>query len=174
MKRTGIALAISLMIMGCNDSSDSNSTTELSPEEQIQKLEQSGELPKLDRSTDIAGPDLNDNGIRDDIEAYLELRYTGDQLNASLQAAKSAQNMLLVDKTDDIAVKETIIALSRAQNCLFLSFSGEDGATQGASVSEEIEAITTNTKERLLEYMAFAEALDGKTWTLPTGDTCND
>ncbi len=37
--------------------------------EQIKALEASGQLPKLDRSSDIRGPDNDNNGIRDDIDA---------------------------------------------------------------------------------------------------------
>ena len=32
------------------------------------------EAPTLDRSSDIAGPDINKNGVRDDIEAWVNLQ----------------------------------------------------------------------------------------------------
>jgi len=37
----------------------------------VKHLEQSGLIPVLDRSADLAGPDLDNNGIRDDIDAYI-------------------------------------------------------------------------------------------------------
>lgn len=39
--------------------------------EEIARLEQQGVLPTLDRSTDVRGPDLNNNGVRDDIDAFV-------------------------------------------------------------------------------------------------------
>ena len=42
---------------------------ETSLEKQIKAHEASGALSKLDRSSDIKGPDQNLNGIRDDIDA---------------------------------------------------------------------------------------------------------
>ncbi len=36
--------------------------------EQLAELERAGVLPALNRSTDIAGPDADNNGIRDDID----------------------------------------------------------------------------------------------------------
>ena len=39
--------------------------------EQIAQLQKGGKLPKLDRSTDIKGPDTDNNGIRDDIDAWI-------------------------------------------------------------------------------------------------------
>jgi hypothetical protein len=37
--------------------------------QQIQTLEASGQIPTLDRSSGIRGPDVDNNGIRDDIDA---------------------------------------------------------------------------------------------------------
>lgn len=47
--------------------------------EQIKALEASGQLPKLDRSPDIRGPDNDNNGIRDDIDAWLAAQPISDE-----------------------------------------------------------------------------------------------
>ena len=39
--------------------------------DQIADAERAGKYPPLDRSSDIAGPDANGNGVRDDIEAWI-------------------------------------------------------------------------------------------------------
>ena len=43
----------------------------LSLKEQIAKLEKSGQVPTLDRTSSLLGIDANNNGVRDDIEAYI-------------------------------------------------------------------------------------------------------
>lgn len=73
----------------------------LTMKEQIKALEDSGKLPKLDRSTSIAGLDVNNNGIRDDIDAWIAaLPITGVQKKAAEQSAKVRQAELLVDLTN--------------------------------------------------------------------------
>ena len=42
-----------------------------SMKEQLAELERTGALPPLDRSSDIAGPDVDHNGTRYDIDAYI-------------------------------------------------------------------------------------------------------
>ena len=37
---------------------------------------------------------------------------------------------------------------------------------------KELEGVTTNTKARLLAYLAYNKALDGTSSSLPVGDTC--
>jgi len=57
----------------------------------LSSLEGSGQIPVLDRSTDIDGPDVNDNGVRDDIEAYVSsLSDSAARKAALLQTAKAS------------------------------------------------------------------------------------
>ena len=44
----------------------------------------------------------------------------------------------------------------------------------GGSVVEEILGVTTNTKQRLLQYIALDKALDGTVISLPSGDVCDE
>ncbi|MND97338.1 hypothetical protein D3C80_896560 [compost metagenome] len=44
----------------------------------------------------------------------------------------------------------------------------------GDRVVREILSITTNTKQRLLEYVALDKALDGTVISLPSGDVCDE
>ena len=73
--------------------------------QQIEALERKGGYPTLDRSSDIAGPDANKNGVRDDIEAWINtLSVTEPQRKALMQKAKALQQTLLVDLNDKVAV----------------------------------------------------------------------
>ena len=50
---------------------DSTTTPPGSFKEAFSQLEARGELPVLDRTDTIAGIDANQNGVRDDIEAFI-------------------------------------------------------------------------------------------------------
>lgn len=141
--------------------------------EKIEVLELAGELPKLDRGDSIGGADINGNGVRDDVEAVLIRNYTSPlQLAAAIQTAKALQKSLMVNIADMNSVKAVDREISRGINCIYSKFDGSGTSKQPSQVSSEIEAITSNTKGRLLAYRQFNKALDGTSSALPEGDTC--
>lgn len=147
--------------------------TDMSPEQKIQSLEDQGDIPKLDRSSDIQGPDVNANGIRDDVEAYIATHYTSPpQRAAAEQFARVIETAMFVDKTDAAALKAVSLKSSKAVHCIYDHFDVNAGAKHPAAVIEEIESISTSTKARLLAYLAYSKALDGKAGSVPEGDTC--
>jgi len=136
-------------------------------------LKASGALQKVDRSSDLAGPDLNGNGVRDDIDVLIAAKYmTPAERAAATQVAKSIQASLVVDLSDTTAVRAISTSMSSAINCVFNTFTGNNGSPAAASVSPAIESASLNTKARLLKYLAFAKALDGTSMASPEGDTC--
>jgi hypothetical protein len=164
------------LLTGCGSESgggESSSPDNKTLKEQITALENEGKLPKLDRSADIAGPDGNANGIRDDIEAYIVQHYPDEQQKEALfQFAKTKQASLLVDTSNMIAVKETNRQDTRALICIIDTFDKQQDAEKSGIAWRKIRSMTTNTKPRLEAYLKFNHALDGTTWTLPEGDTC--
>ncbi len=139
--------------------------------EQILALEASGTIPKLDRSDSLAGTDANSNGVRDDVETYISSGYTqAQQRAAALQFAKAMQAAVLVGGTDIDAGKRVTLQLLRGVNCVYAKFTGSN--PQAAVVISELEAISTNTKQRLLAYLAYNKAMDGTSWAMPDGDSC--
>ncbi len=141
-----------------------------------EELELPETLPNLEREPTLVGvdnDDNDDNGIRDDIERYIDNNYIElDQKQAVEQYVKALQQTLIIDLTDINAVKSANRKLSEADHCIYSRFDGSNNSKQPAQVSQELESITTNTKERLLAYLAFARALDGTSWSIPKGDTC--
>jgi hypothetical protein len=139
----------------------------VSLKEQITKLEDSGALPKLDRSSSITGPDVNNNGVRDDIEAYIAaLQLTEVQKKAAMQKAKALQMTLTVDLTDKVALQkvgEIMMASSKCIGGKIINFT---------DYSLKIESITANTKERAKQYIKFNTASSGSVTCMPSGDTC--
>lgn len=134
----------------------------------------SSEPPSLDRTDTIGGVDTDKNGIRDDIDTYIKKTYPNyEQKKAVTQYARSLQASLLIDKDDEIAVKAATNAKAKAISCI--SMKVPDGKSpNGERVVREIVSITTNTKQRLLEYMALDKALDGTVISLPSGEVCDE
>jgi len=140
---------------------------ELSDTEKIQELEDNGTIPKLNRDNTLTGEDNNSNGIRDDIDRYIDEHYMDPKKHAAVvQEAKALQKILLVDKTNIDKVKEVSREVARAIECIFNRF-------ELTKVPfDNISAITFNTKIRLLEDLKFSQALDGTVSSGLEGDTC--
>lgn len=164
------ALMLTCMLAACGGGGNSAST----PQEAVAQLEASGELPKLERGPALGGVDVNANGVRDDIEQYIEKKYTEPaQRAAAMQTARAFQQMLLVDKSDIAALDAASEAGSRAIVCAKSAFSASDGLIERSRMNAELESMTTNTKARLLAYLAYNKARSGTVSTMPRGDTCD-
>ena len=140
--------------------------------EQIKTLEDTGAYPKLDRSTDLKGPDQNLNGVRDDVEAWINAQPITDvQKKAAIQKAEAFQKTLSVDLADKVALQAVGDASSAASNCTFEAYQ-RDTAVERKLINK-IEAITFNTKERTMRYIAYNKALSGMSFRFPFGEnTC--
>ena len=148
-------------------------TSESSPAAQLLALEEAGTIPKLERGNTLLGVDSNNDGVRDDVEAYINAKYaSATQRSAAMQAARSLQATLLVDVRDVTAAKAASRRVTYAANCIFARFAGPPDSPDPARVIKELEGVTTNTKARLLAYLAYNKALNGTSSSLPEGDTC--
>lgn len=178
-------IALNLSVAACGDDAQSPTITQIppakqtppasdaTPKEKLEALENSGAIPKLERTNSIAGIDANANGIRDDVEAYIAANYSNPaQRAAVIQFAGVIQDAMLVDKANVAAAKAISVRVDRAINCLYSKFDVSSGEKHPAAIGQEIESISANTKKRLLAYLAFSKALDGTVGTSPEGDTC--
>lgn len=148
-------------------------TSESSPAAQLLALEAAGTIPKLERGSTLAGIDTNGDGVRDDVESYIIAKYIGaPQRAAAMQAARSVQATLLVNTQDISAAKTASRQVMYATNCIFSRFPGPPDSPDPARVMKELEGVTTNTKARLIAYLAYNKALNGTSSSLPEGDTC--
>jgi hypothetical protein len=157
-------------------------TSAPSMKDRLDALEQQGVLPALDRSTDMAGPDANRNGIRDDIDAYIAALPVNDLVKkAARQRARVQQRIAIVDLHDRVALMALADASMAATACM--SESAEMGlpleqqsqaGKDGFSITLKLQAITANTPERAERYLAYMGALHGTTTTYPTGKVCDE
>ncbi|MEN9911673.1 MAG: hypothetical protein RI956_117 [Pseudomonadota bacterium] len=171
--KTVILSTLLITLTACNSGVDSSAIPQKTPAEQITALELAGKIPSnLDRTDTLAGIDANGNGIRDDVDAYILAQFTPSQQPVARQMAKSVQKEILVDKSDNIAVRLAQRESSRAINCIYDKYPSRTDAVLSRRLFDEITAITTNTKPRLLAYLAMSDALDGTVLSISTGDTC--
>lgn len=167
------AWVLALVLTGCGGGGTAGgAASSRTPQEEIARLEASGELPVLERKPTLGGIDANTNGVRDDIERHIEKKYTEPaQRKAAMQTARAFQQMLLVNKDDSMELDRISAYSFRAIVCLDNSFVGPD-ALNSALVLDEVRAMTTNTKDRLKAYLAYNKARSGSVSRLPEGDTC--
>ena len=177
------AAAVTVALAGCGGGSDPVATSSPPPPPPppppinvaavLAQLEGSGAIPKLDRTTSLSGPDSNGNGVRDDIDAYIQSKFTNlTQRQAAAQTAKALQSTLTVDAANKDATTAVSQSMTNATHCLYSRFADVQGANSPGAVSRDLEAMTANTKARLKAYLAYNSARDGTTSSLPKGDTC--
>ncbi len=160
---------------GSDGPSQPTDNTPVSLSERITQLEASGQLPRLDRSTDLLGSDANANGVRDDIDTWIAGRALSAQRTKALtRAAKTAQAALTVNPADSSAVRAVARQGARDINCISTVFAGDTASNNGFELHKAIEKYTFNTKPRVLAYITFNKALSGAVLSLPSGDTCDE
>lgn len=135
----------------------------------IKAADENGSLPQLNRDETISGTDNDNNGVRDDIDAYItSLPDTPAQKNVLKQSAVALGNALKVDTTNRNALLEVSAQISAASWCRHNQY---DTAT-ASKKSAEIEKLMINTKIRFMAYDKFNAALSGTTSVSPQGDGC--
>ena len=164
-------LALSLCACGGGSKSSNPPTGPQPLKDTIQSLEDSGKIPKLDRSNDLLGPDANSNGVRDDIDAWIAaLPITDAQKKAAHQEAAQHQATLTIDLKDKAALQASGDRGMASTKCIGDVFMPK--YQDGYDLSTKIEAITFNTKERSMRYMDYNQARSGSSTTYPQGNTC--
>ncbi|AVW99116.1 chromosome partitioning protein ParA [Vibrio vulnificus] len=187
MTRTLMTMLVVASVAGCNSSSDSRSTSPspatATPSIQIEKTDEliatlksqktiNDQLmviyeryePLLDRSDSLTGPDTNQDGIRDDIEAFIDaLEVTEPVRNVLKQKARYSQEAISHDFESATDENERLsYKISEKYNKVlacydYLKIPVED-STQ---ISRKVRALTYNTKARTLAYLAYNRLLNG-------------
>jgi hypothetical protein len=146
---------------------------EPTPQEKIAQLEAQGQLPQLERLPLVAGIDIDNDGVRDDIGEHIRRTYTEPaQYRAAMQMARAYQNQLLVDTHDHLALQAASEQMMRAIGCLEFAFPGSEQGSQRFKLLTTMRDLTTNTKERLLAYLAYNKARSGSVSVSTEGNTC--
>ena len=144
------------------------------------KAQADGAEPVLDTSSSLVGSHgLNANGIRPDIQAWIDAQpYSAKQKAAMVQDAQATQESILMDLSVPSNLQYENRIMMNAENCLGDSFllnrpPTSDEAALYNKVSDSIEAFTMNTYQRASQYEKFNSAMNGTTTQLPNGNTCD-
>ena len=122
--------------------------------------------PKLNGSDTLGGIDSDNNGIRDDVDDYINTKYTiPKEKAAAQQMARAFQMKLVVDLNNKKSINDTAIFSKRAINCAI-------DVAPDKNIMYDIKAVTYNTKKRVKRYFAFDDLRDGSVSSMPEGDTC--
>lgn len=130
----------------------------------------SGALPTLDVTASVTGTDVDNNGVRDDIDTIIAKQTdTSVQRAALTQFAQSIQATLTLDVTNQSAVAAAATGVRKAIACLFTQYD----ATTAADRLNWLQEITINTLPRLQAYDRFNIAMNNSVAALETGTVCN-
>ncbi|MFC3024056.1 hypothetical protein ACFODT_09470 [Vibrio zhugei] len=170
LKKFALYVLLPLSVTSCNNDGGDNGASEPSTvAEALTAADQSGAYPQLNRDTSVAGPDVNNNGVRDDIDTYISsLPDSALQKAALIQSSSSITNAMTIDIADQNALTNALKQIANASACLHARY---DSST-ASSKSSDMEKLTVNTKERSTAYEAFSTAVSGQSFVLPQGDGC--
>ncbi|CAH7472734.1 Chromosome partitioning protein ParA [Vibrio chagasii] len=123
----------------------------------------------LDRSDSLTGTDENNDGIRDDIEAFIDALEVPEPVRKALkQNAHYTQENLYHDfsQKTDANIKKALDISSQYDKVLACEeFVGID-IDDGINTSNTITSLTYNTKARTMAYLAYNHLQDGSVSTL--------
>jgi hypothetical protein len=128
-----------------------------------------GGMPSLDTGPGLMGPDTNSNGVRDDIEAWINsLPYSLEQKKALMQLT-AAQQQSLLHSGDITKARVADDLANRAHACVFRHF--EPGLA--GSFTTRIESYVANTLERGMAYAQFLDLLNNRGIPDAAGEVCD-
>ncbi|HEY2039420.1 MAG TPA: Ig-like domain-containing protein [Edaphobacter sp.] len=124
-------------------------------------------LATLDRSTDIAGPDKDNNGVRDDIDQVIAgFGLTASQTKALTQFAAALQ-VAILNSPDRTSAYSNAVELHRGQECVFSQLSADS-----TKYTKQIKPFTLNTQPRVMAFAGFSHNASGAVYPQPTGTVC--
>lgn len=168
-----LPLAAMLALAACDGSGSSHSEPPQTKADTVQQAleinEAQGLTPALDRSDSIAGPDANEDGVRDDVEAYIAgLEDSDEQKSALRQMSRALQAAMTADPADDASLREATRKMNDAVACIWDRYSAEY-ANHAVS---EVQKVMVNTRERFDAYGNYNSAVSGTVVSLPKEVRC--
>ncbi|MDM8561651.1 hypothetical protein [Candidatus Parabeggiatoa sp. HSG14] len=158
--------AITLLVSGCNDESSAQNES-LVPSATLAEIQEIFS-PKLKDTDD------NANGIRDDIDKLIEQKfsYTPKIKRAAEQEARALQKFM--EATTKEEALKSAEQIARATSCTFKILSDPiQDYDKRQYLAKELEAWTTNTKERLSKYLESSKLIRGAYFTQPIEPVCD-
>lgn len=122
-------------------------------------------IPEL---TKLLGPDVDNNGVRDDLEPILDTRYTNDtEKSAAVQVLKAMRNGLGSTGSVETAFN-AVVALNKSLDCLFSVYE----TNRGESESEFLRDQMMNSYDRIAAWIALTDKIAGQSIPVGTSNAC--
>jgi len=135
-------------------------------------MQSSGEMPELDRSDSLTGPDTDNNGIRDDIDRYLlTVEASEAEKLALVQVARALQAVQASDLSSENKLRELDDVTLKASACVMDTY---ERAVDADRESRKLQGYTANTRNRTRHYIKYNQLRDGTIFKLPKiGVSCD-
>lgn len=151
----------------------SSSTPELkanSVNEALTKMEAANVTPALDHSASVAGTDANANGVRDDVDRYIDSKPDAANQKASLRMmSKALGTAMVATPSDSNQRRQATNDLNNAVACIWSRYP----ADVADRMVQDMRKVTVNTRERYDAYMAYNAAMEGSVVKLPKEVSCD-
>ena len=146
------------------------------PSSRLTEVQEFNSLTKIQGQTSagLKGTDDNANGIRDDIDQFIDqnFSYTPEIKRAAEQEARTLQQFMEA-QTKEEALKAAE-QMARATSCTFKRLPDPiRDYEKRQALSKEIEVWTTNTKERLFKYLESSKLIGGAYFMQPIEPVCD-
>ena len=185
MKHKLLAVILLIMLQGCGGSDSNEASPENATEEKtvqsienaddlMEALRKNGDIPTLDRSDSLAGPDSNSNGVRDDIDEYIySLSLDGNRKEIVVNLAKAFQRI----QSENILTEEVAGSISldsrSAVSCFVKNFYSSTYSSDGSrNIFKRIQAYTANTYKRAERVNEYNTLRDGTVVRSPRNINC--
>ena len=168
-KKIIVSLCLSLLMASCSSLLDSSTGAAL------KEVRQSGFLKNEDKTKTIKGIDANQNGVRDDIEQYLKLKYAKhpEYLDVYMRYAKSIQHQLILNSSDREAYRQAHHQTILEMACAF-RVNQKIAPTKMYGETMLIYAVSVNTKQRKNEIHRISSMLSGMVFSSPSKEHCKN
>lgn len=170
MKKAVIALScLSIFLTGCS------SLFNPSIQNSLKEVRTSNFLKNEDKTKTIGGIDANSNGVRDDIERYINLKYGNNPefVSVYMQYAQELRRKLTLASDDREVYRRASHKVSRQMVCT----SKIDYEVEPEKMYQDtmiIYALSVNTKQRMAESNRISSLVSGMAFTLPTEEHCKN
>lgn len=134
-------------------------------------LEDSGQIPRLDTSASLAGTDDDGNGVRDDVDSYIDSLLDSSAQKGALRQISKAYTMALLagSSEDSTELRNTSIKLMNGIHCLWDTYD----SSLASDRLGDIRKVNVNTVERFKAFMEFSRKISGWSVRLPREGTCD-
>ena len=124
-------------------------------------------IPTLNIDSGLSIIDINSNGVRDDVDAFIKAKYTvAIDIRTATQYAKAAQMGVATPSPAVSNISGIFKASMEATACAV----GQMGIAGAGVMINDVHEATVNTKDRLMAYRETESATSGQTWVATEAD----